>query len=71
MPNVNDEQPEEQPKETLMYQILTGVFAGLSLILIIVTIWVMVARRSGRQGPAPAIQGGFALGDLGELMSTS
>ena len=58
-------------KETTLYQILTGVFAGLSLILIVVTIWVLAARKSGRTQPVDSIQGGFSLGALGSLMSTS
>lgn len=57
--------------QSTLYQILTGVFAGLSLILMVVTIWVLVARRSGHSAPIPQIQGGFSLGSLGSMMSTS
>ncbi len=54
-----------------MYQILTGVLGGLALILMITTLWLIVARKSGHVAPAPSIQGGFSLGNLGSLMSTS
>lgn len=62
---------DDVQSQQLMYQILTGIFAGLSLIMLIVTIWVLVARRSGRSAPIPSIQGGFSLGSLGSMMSTS
>lgn len=64
--------PKVQPNaDPMMYQILTGIFAGLSLILIVVTVWMMIARRTGRSAPIPQIQGGFSLGSLGAMMSTS
>lgn len=63
-----DSQIAESP--CLLYQILTGVFGGLALILTITTIWMLVARRSGRTAPAQSIQGGFSFGALGSLMST-
>jgi len=62
---------EDVASQNTMYQILTGVFGGLALILMIVTIWVLAARKSGHSAPIPAIQGGFSLGSLGSLMSTS
>ena len=69
--DVLDDIVESVQNETTLYQILTGVFAGLSLILIIVTVWVMLARSTGRQSPIQSIQGGFSLGSLGSMMSTS
>jgi hypothetical protein len=66
-----DNKMADAMSQTTMYQILTGVFAGLSLILMVVTIWVLVARRSGHSAPITKIQGGFSLGSLGSMMSTS
>lgn len=62
---------DEGAKQVTLFQILTGVFAGLALILMCVMIWLLVARGSGRSQPALEIQGGFSLGSLGSLMSTS
>jgi hypothetical protein len=62
---------DDVESQRMMYQIFTGIFAGLSLILLIVTIWVLAARRSGHSAPIPAIQGGFSFGSLGSMMSTS
>ena len=69
--NDADQALEDAAAQTTLYQILTGVFAGLALILVIVTIWVLAARRSGHSAPIQSIQGGFSLGSLGSLMSTS
>ena len=63
---------EEQPMDTtLLFQILTGAFAGLALILLGVTIWLGMAKSTGRRAPIPELQGGFSLAALGSLMSTS
>lgn len=65
-----NEQLLKEEQDTMLYQILTGVFAGLALILMGAMIWLLIARQSGRSQPAQSIQGGFSLGALGSLMST-
>lgn len=70
-PDMIVEDASGEPQPAMIWQILTGVFSGLSLILLGVLLWVSISRSSGRSKPAPDIRGGFSLGSLGALMSTS
>lgn len=56
--------------DTDLYQVLTGIFGGLALLLAVGMIWLLAARKSGHSQPAPKIRGGFSLQSLDRLLTT-
>lgn len=56
--------------EADLYQVLTGVFGGLALLLAVAMVWLLAARKSGHSQPAPNIRGGFSLQSLDRLLTT-